>query len=187
MDVIEPVDAEKVNEENPNSRFRVLDNPILAPGTCIMCKSAGGDGRQFVDLGITVDWFGCLYFCTYCVAEAGKLIGLEPKSNWVEAEANLQREISRVDDLYVDAKAKLDAARVLLRNCYCGMPNPNDGVPASVSVDEQFDPEPEPNSDDSDESGSEQGTDDIPSFASYDELVAATSKPRRRGTRKSAE
>jgi hypothetical protein len=181
--VIDPVDTVKVAEDNPNSRFKVLDNPILPPGTCIMCKSAGGDGRQFIDLGITVDWFGCIYFCTYCISEAGKLIGLAPKSDWALAEKNLQKEISKLDDLYVNAKVSLDAARLLLRNCDCE--SRVTSPPDSDSV--EADSEPESDDSDSDESGSVEGIDDVPESASYDELVAAVSKRKPRGTRKSAE
>jgi hypothetical protein len=180
---IEPVDVEKVTEENPQSRFRILDVAIHKPGVCALCGSAGGDGRQFVDFGKTMDWYGVVYFCTFCVGEAAQLLGFERKSNWVTAEANLQKEISDVDDRYVDAKVKLDAAMVLLRNCTCA--NSDSGVPiveipeADVIESESNDPY-ESNSDESD---SVEGSDGVSEPSGDDESEPT---PRSRRTRKSS-
>lgn len=191
MDVIkvEPIDVEKFQAENPQSRFRILDTAVLKPGICALCGSAGGDGRQFVDFGKTMDWYGCVYFCTWCIGEAAALIGFAPKANYALALENNQQEISRVDDLYVDAKVKLNAAMVLVRNCTCA--DSGIGIPAvELPEAELIEPEPsgvgdesafgdEPNADELDPI---QGSDDVSAASSDDE---PESKPARR-TRKSS-
>lgn len=179
MVAIEPVDAEKVAVENPQSRFRVIDTAILPPGICALCGSSGGDGRQFVDFGKTVDWYGCVYFCTWCIVEAASLLGMDKKSNWVLAEKHLQDEISKMDVLYIDTKAELDAARVLLRNCRCSDGNPDDGVTAPVSMEsEESEANPEP-AIDGDKFGSFKGFDDLSVIDGDDE-----SEPPKRIRRK---
>lgn len=184
------VDAEKVAEENPQSRFRILDIPIKKPGVCALCGDAGGDGRQFVDFGKTVEWYGVVYFCTACVTEAAKLIGLDAKSSdYNLAMANLQTEISNGDDRYVETKVKLDAAMVLLRNCHCS--DPVTDVPAVevpeaelIESDSSVDngESTDGNESDSDESAVVEGPDDIPADSGDDEFTASG---RRRRTRKS--
>lgn len=193
MDVSE---IEEIQTENPQSRFRVTKMPILAPGTCILCKSSGGDERAFIDFGMQLDWFGAVYFCTECITEAAKLIGLEQNSDWARTEKNLRTEVSRVTDLCADARVKLDAAMVLVRDCTCsdsGIGSPpleiteaelvEHGSDVRDSVSEpEFDGseseevsggEPDP-----DESASIEGLDSIPADSGDDEFTAS-GKPRR--------
>jgi hypothetical protein len=200
------VDAIKVAEENPHSRFTILDSPIKKPGVCALCTSPGGDGRQFVDFGKSVEWYGVVYFCTFCVSEAAALLGFAPMSNWTNAEHNLQQSISEVDDLYVDAKVKLDAAMVLLRDHLNGdclpsvpadeiseaelvEPDNSDGSNSEECNTELSESEPVVGDDgssaedesNSDELASEQGSNDVSELAADDKPVA--SKPRRRTTK----
>lgn len=184
MDVtnIEPVDVEKVAEENPQSRFRILDNPNLAPGKCALCGSVGGDGRQFVDFGKTMNWYGAVYFCTFCVAEAANILGLGNVVSEQNEIGRLQFENQATLSQAGQLQEQVNAYRLLLRNCTCG-----DRVthPVDVEVPEAELVEPEsndPDESDADESDSEQGSDDVPADSNDDNLTA-TGRPRR--TRKS--
>lgn len=183
------LDAAIVNTANPNSRFTLVDTAIHAPGTCILCKSAGGDGRQFLDLGIQITWVGALYFCTFCVTEAAKLLGLVPGFLLEASVECLQEEISNGDDRYVETKVKLDAAMVLLRDHLAGNCVPvadslenaeADDADAiadarnSVSESESSDS----NEPDADKSAPVEGTDDVPAAAS-----GTKRKPAIRNTR----
>jgi hypothetical protein len=51
------------------SRIQILNTPVAAPGTCVICGSAGDDNRSFIDFGLNIDYFGVIYFCTICFAE----------------------------------------------------------------------------------------------------------------------
>jgi hypothetical protein len=173
------IDVEAVQRENPNSRFTVVDTPTLAPGTCILCKSPGGEGRQFIDLGIQVTWVGALYFCTFCIIEAATLIGMVANT-WSLAEENLQAEISAGDDRWVKAQEEIRAAMVLLRGHLAG-----DCCTHDVPVAESEVPEPDIGSSvgeskpsdraeqDADEFAADEGPDVVPAIADSD-------KPKRK-------
>lgn len=182
MSEIEPVDAQKVNEDNPQSRYSVLNAPILAPGTCILCKSPGGDGRQFIDLGIQVNWIGAMYFCTYCVAEAASMIGMIPRKAHDELEEvfnsnwELHREVSK------ELREKLDAAAILLRDCRCGNFGPGVTEPTS---DVEADSDPEQPDSDTDESGDVEESGDVSESSGDDE--SAVVRPKRTRASKSTE
>lgn len=172
-------DSVKINDENPQSRFRVLDIALLAPGVCALCGSSGFNGdRQFVDFGKTVDMFGCVYFCTFCVVEAATMLGMDFKSNWVLAEKNLQAEISDVDDRFVESQVLLRAAMDLVRNCTCA--NSGIGLPvvevseSDIIVDETSDVVKS----DFDELGGLEGFDDLPANSNNTEPVP-DAKPKR--------
>lgn len=172
------VDVDKVTEENPQSRFRVVDSPVLAPGTCILCKSSGGDGRQFVDLAIQITWVGALYFCTFCVTEAAKLLGLTSREVFQGAIDGLQDELSKSDDLYVETKVKLDATMVLLRDYLNGnyeFDSSSSEIPEAELVDVSTSDSDER---DVDELAFVEGSDDV-SGSTSDDIPVETPKPKR--------
>lgn len=182
MDVTR-VDVEKVAEENPQSRFRIHDTAILKPGVCALCASSGGDGRQFVDFGKTVEFFGCVYFCTYCIAEAGRLLGLMPVAEREAYQQELEEKVINANSMAEAFQEQLNAARLLLRNCHCD----NTDLLRSDSADDAVDVEVIEDSDghnvDDGESGSFEGSDDIPE-PSADESDVEPVKPKR--TRRSS-
>jgi hypothetical protein len=172
---IEPVDVEKVAAENPQSRFRIVENANLKPGVCALCGSAGGDGRQFIDFGKTMEWYGVVYFCTFCVGEAAHLLGL---GNVLTLKEMLSDQSERYQTaLYENAELQeqLNAARILLRNCHCG---DDVAVPVGDVVDVEAIEEPESDDPDSDEPGGGEGSDDIPESPADDE-----SNPPKRSSR----
>lgn len=176
---VEPVDVEKVAEENPQSRFRILDTAIKHPGTCVMCLSPGGDGRQFVDFNRTDTWYGVVYVCTFCLAEAARLLNFAPKSTYELALTNQQAEISNLDDMVVEARTDLDAYRRLLRNCNCSSSDSGSAESNSVSVDVESDGEGSDGTSNSDESGSVEGVDDVPGTSGAESTDAKPKRSRR--------
>ena len=203
------VDALKVAEENPHSRFTILDSPIKKPGVCALCTSPGGDGRQFVDFGKSVEWYGVVYFCTFCISEAARLLGFVSPD-----EVNVKNtQINGLNDILGETNDErgqfaeaYDAAMVLLRDHLNGdcLPSvPADEIPEAELVEpdnsdgsnsEECDPEFEKlepavgddgstieDESDSDELAVEQGSDDVSELAVDDKPVA--SKSRRRTTK----
>lgn len=58
------------------SRFQVVNTPILAPGTCFVCRS--NSGGPFIDTGLSHIWYtsapdvardGAVYICSACITE----------------------------------------------------------------------------------------------------------------------
>lgn len=190
------VDVEKVAEENPQSRFRILNAPIKKPGTCFVCKSSGGDGRQFVDFNKTLEWFGVVYLCTFCAQEIVTLLGFAPSDVFNGAIDGLRSDLSNSDDLYVETKGKLDAAMVLLRNHLNGDCHPvsdlleipeaelvefGDPVPdveGSESPSDEHDESPTGDESDPDESAPLEGPDDVSGPTGDDEPIAARTRRR---------
>lgn len=184
------VNAETVAEENPQSRFRILDTPIKKPGVCALCGDAGGDGRQFVDFGKSVEWYGVVYFCTVCVTEAAKLLGFGNVASEQNEIDRLRFEYEGLDLRQKYLQESYNAAMVLIRNCRCGPDGPY-ADSDEISEAELVEPEDsklagdatgsdEPNSD---ELASQQGPDDIPADSGDDQFTAS-GRPRR--TRKSS-
>lgn len=175
---VEPVDVEKVAEENPQSRFRILDTAIHRPGTCLICLSPGGDGRQFVDFNRTDTWYGVVYVCTFCLAEAAALLGLR---NSLEAESHIiglmdsqKVHIEKIAELGED----LNAARRLLRNCSCSNSDSGGTKPYTLPLDVEPNDEGSGSTSNVDESSSVEGIDDI-SSTSNDESAAKPKRTRR--------
>lgn len=95
------------------SRYSILDAPILEPGTCFTCGSAGNDdGRKFLDFGKQIDWFGAVYLCTECIREIAEALGFLPVDKFNELfdiNKNLQISLDqanasnqRIRDVYAD-------------------------------------------------------------------------------------
>lgn len=46
----------------------ISGSPPCQPGKCIICGYSGGDAaRKFLDLGLEIDFYGVVYFCTTCI------------------------------------------------------------------------------------------------------------------------
>lgn len=172
-----PEVVDVVAEENPQSRFRVLNVAALSPGVCALCGSSGGDGRQFVDFGKTMDWYGVVYFCTFCVTEAAKLIGLEEADD--KEIVQLRGRIARTDETVQYLEERLSAANLLLRDHLNGDCNPvvpvveipeADVIESESSVEGKSNP---------DESVVVEGSDDVSGPSGDDEPVEPV-KPVRR-------
>lgn len=106
-------------ELSPQSRFSVHDNPDVAPGKCAVCASVGGDGRKFIDFGMQLDWYGAVYFCTFCVAElagAGGFVATEHFNKAVEQNGLLTKELNATNESFRNYR---DATRTMLRGCVC--------------------------------------------------------------------
>lgn len=66
-----------------NARFQLMDRPLIAPGKCAVC---GTTERAVVDFGAYVDWFGAIYLCVSCLAEAAATIGMVSADEYAEAQ-----------------------------------------------------------------------------------------------------
>lgn len=90
---------------SPQSRVKLLDAPILAPGTCCLCGSAGGDKRKFLDFGKQLDWYGAVYFCTECINECYMVTGYVR----VELFKTVDKENQDLKALYNKLELKYEA------------------------------------------------------------------------------
>lgn len=58
------------------SRYLIQDTPYYKPHKCSNCGSAKQDGRKYVNTGLELDFYGIVYFCTLCLDDIAKTVGL---------------------------------------------------------------------------------------------------------------
>lgn len=58
-----------------SSKVRILEAPVLAPGTCMLCGASRNDDRGYIDMGKDIQFVGVIYFCTFCMTEVANAIG----------------------------------------------------------------------------------------------------------------
>lgn len=77
----------------PTSRIQILERPVAAPGKCIVCNAVDNDGgRKFIDFGEQIDWYGAVYFCTFCINELATVCG------WASS-LSLENALRRIEEL----------------------------------------------------------------------------------------
>lgn len=98
---------------DPSGRFVIHEgSPPSAPGTCAVCRSCGGDGRTFVDFGFTQEFYGRVYFCSFCFEECTSYLGWTSPVNTEHmslANEALENEVT-------DLKEENDRLNRLLNN-----------------------------------------------------------------------
>lgn len=63
------------------SKYRILAVPDVQPGKCANCGSTKQDGRKYIDVGLHIEWYGALFFCSLCMHELAKALGLFEKQD----------------------------------------------------------------------------------------------------------
>lgn len=80
------------------SKIQILDAPVAAPGTCIVCGSPGGDGRKFIDIGMDIEFYGVVYFCTNEFVNMADLLGYISSEDVKAMQDKLETlEMERID------------------------------------------------------------------------------------------
>jgi hypothetical protein len=96
------------------SRIQVLDVPIMAPGKCTICGSDGGDGRKFIDYGHQLDWYGAVYFCSYCIKECAQAVEFIPVEAFDKLHTDFRELQVQHDKILNENKALRNALSTLL-------------------------------------------------------------------------
>jgi len=58
-----------------SSKIQILSAPIQLPGVCGLCGTSRNDDRQYIDIGIWLEFYGQFYFCTFCFTEFANRLG----------------------------------------------------------------------------------------------------------------
>jgi hypothetical protein len=58
------------------SKYRILAVPDFKPAKCANCGSTKNDGRNYIDFGLEVDWYGIVYICGECLKDIAREMGL---------------------------------------------------------------------------------------------------------------
>jgi len=115
------------------SRFKVLDTPVLAPGTCFVCGSAGDDKRKFIDFGKQIEWYGAVYVCTECIVEVAEASEYIPVASF----DSLHTELRELQVKYDQLAAKYAPFEEAIKNVL-DSPDPGFGMvlhPSNMRID----------------------------------------------------
>jgi hypothetical protein len=94
-----------ITNQQAAAKIRVLAAAVAAPGTCIVCGSPGGDGRDFLDIDMDIEFYGAVYFCTFCLSETVRAMGFVSKEEIADIVA--ENETLRAERLEAHSKEKL--------------------------------------------------------------------------------
>lgn len=58
------------------SKYRIVPVPDVQPGKCSNCGASKNDGRNYIDFGLHVDWYGAVFICGECLQDIANEMGL---------------------------------------------------------------------------------------------------------------
>lgn len=83
----------------PGGRFQICKVPPNLPGKCVVCGAWGSDGRDFVDFGFDIDFYGTVYFCSCCLTEVCNQLGYINPEQWTSVNTMNDELIRRIQSL----------------------------------------------------------------------------------------
>jgi hypothetical protein len=110
------------------SRVQVIDVPLLAPGSCVLCGTVGGDGRKFLDFGKSIKWYGAVYFCTECFREFAEGAGFIPVATFDKLHNEFRELQVKFDQMQAKYKPVADVLEQFSSNNVADPPIGNYGV-----------------------------------------------------------
>jgi len=133
-------------DQQGSNKVRISDVPAAAPGKCVVCGYTGGDlggTRKFIDVGLDIDFYGVVYFCTDCMDATAEILGyITPEKAAALSEDNARLSL-RVGELEV-MEAKLNDIRTSIWPDTRALPEPviisNPDPVAPESDDAEGDP-----------------------------------------------
>lgn len=76
------------------------DRPAMFPHKCVQCGANKKDGRKYIDWGLTIEFYGVVYLCSFCFAETMRLAGYVEKQYLVAEQAAAEAMRVEIDALY---------------------------------------------------------------------------------------
>lgn len=76
------------------SKYKISDVPPYPPTKCANCGTSKNDGRKYIDFDLTVDWYGVVYICGFCLKDISSAMGL-----FEEYEADLAVAKEQMDEV----------------------------------------------------------------------------------------
>jgi hypothetical protein len=117
------------------SKYQVSDVPMFKPGKCGNCGSSKNDGRQYVDFGLEIDFYGTLFLCGICVGDVARTMGLFDNLKW---ELKLAYEnLQKLDDLKQEGAALHELVAGLserLKTYYDGISAAGNYTPSDIDL-----------------------------------------------------
>lgn len=97
-------------------RFQLLEQgQLLLPGKCISCGTVSID-RKYVDLEISVDFFGQIYFCTECFAAIAYDLNWVRQSDFEDLNTRLDGILEGLERLRRENEALKNVLAIVFAN-----------------------------------------------------------------------
>lgn len=81
-------------KQGGSGRFQVVSYPAALPNKCCLCGyalSGSSNDRWWLDIGVNIDYYGALYFCSVCFTQGASELGyIDP--DVVEALRDVESE-----------------------------------------------------------------------------------------------
>lgn len=116
------------------TKYRILDAPDFKPAKCANCGTSKRDGRQYIDFGLEVDWFGIVYICGLCLEDITKAMGLFNK--YIGEIERLRTEVIGVrQQVATGSKLNDDFLRTFreVQNYFTNLPAAGDDIESNSS------------------------------------------------------
>jgi len=122
------------------SKYRIYDFPPVQPSKCANCGSSKVDGRKYIDIDLQVDWYGVVYFCTFCLHDIADKAGLyDELSKEIERANNTALLLSTLAEqgkrLRVELQDVVGEVKEYLNIIEHHLPNDDSASDSSSSVD----------------------------------------------------
>lgn len=79
---------------NPASGKFILTRTPALPAKCAGCGNDAKGDKEFVDMNLSLDWYGAVVFCIDCASEISNLIGFVSANVIIEMDDDLHRALA---------------------------------------------------------------------------------------------
>lgn len=104
----------KLLDINASDKIQILSAPIQLPGCCGLCGTSRTDDRDYIDIGLWVEFYGQWYFCTFCMTQMTNRLGGLTAEQAIEITEQLNQARQTILD-FQEEKASYDGAINTLR------------------------------------------------------------------------
>lgn len=100
------------------SRYHLLESgQLLLPANCSSCGSSQNN-RKYVDLGLSIEFYGSIYFCEFCFASVAEDLEYVPLSAHASLQAQFTNASSYISTLEYQNEAIKRAMAAILTTSF---------------------------------------------------------------------
>jgi hypothetical protein len=95
----------------------IKGTPPCQPGKCAICGNCGDGNSEFLDIGLELDYYGVVYFCSTCVyGDILKALDLVTREKYQELEGRLTEVTAEYLRLRIEKEELKNALGAVVNN-----------------------------------------------------------------------